>query len=114
MQAAEISEKAGPLVQLFRASHPTTPIILAEGTPAGGLWFGDSQAQRQQANNNALHNVYETLSPTDPNLHYVQSVDLFGSNPLVQPTVGGTHPSDLGAHDVATYYTSSLPSIIKE
>lgn len=37
MDGASISSSTEPLVQYFRThGHPTTPIILAEGTPAGG------------------------------------------------------------------------------
>ena len=51
----------------------------------------------------------------DANLHYVFSADLFGATgPLICPTVKGTHPSDLGASDVASFYASFLQTILPE
>eukprot|EP00035_Acanthoeca_spectabilis_P007412 m.136418 g.136418 ORF g.136418 m.136418 type:complete len:830 (-) comp13943_c0_seq1:293-2782(-) len=111
MGAAEIAEKTGPIVRQLRAARPSTPIVLAEGTPAGSLWFGGDQSQA--ANNAALRKAFGELTPTVPNLHYVHSASLYAaSGSEVSPTVGGTHPSDLGAHDVAAFYASFLPGIL--
>ena len=38
--------------------------------------------------------------------------ELFGSNPYVSPTVGGTHPSDLGHREIANYYAAYLPPLL--
>jgi len=40
--------------------------------------------------------------------------ELFASNDYVNPTVGGTHPSDLGHREIATFYSSYLPTILKD
>ena len=51
-------------------------------------------------------------------LHYVHGYQLFageeGEGKLTNPTVGGTHPSDLGQYDMADFYTKFLPTIIGE
>ena len=113
MRAAEISRKAGPIVAQLRAQHPATPIVMVEGTPDGTDWF-TSKESNQQANNVALRAVYETLRANDANLHYVFSAQLFGTGgALINPTVGGCHPSDLGAFDVADFYARFLPGIMR-
>lgn len=112
MQAAGITEKTAPLVKLLHVAHPTTPIVLAEGTPDGDLWFGEPAHASQQANNEALKAQYEVLKKVvDANLHYIRSEALFAptSADFENPTVGGCHPSDLGARDVASArYSFSL------
>jgi hypothetical protein len=112
MGAAEITAKTAPLVQLIRATRPTTPIILAEGTPAGGGWLDESDGVKMQANNAALRAAFDSLSHSDAHLYYVDSASLFAETPLDSPTVGGCHPSDLGAHEVASFYAKFLPPII--
>jgi hypothetical protein len=47
----------------------------------------------------------------DKHLSYVYGKDLFKS-PLVNPTVGGTHSSDLGQYMIADYYVKYLPIVI--
>jgi len=43
MQGASIARNVQPLVRYFRAhGHPTTPIVLAETTPAGAYWVSVS------------------------------------------------------------------------
>eukprot|EP00037_Helgoeca_nana_P028974 m.344136 g.344136 ORF g.344136 m.344136 type:complete len:811 (-) comp27878_c0_seq1:173-2605(-) len=112
MNAAEIALKAPLLVRQLRAAHPTTPIVLAEGTPAGGGWFGEDASQT--ANNRALQAAYTALAPSDTRLFYVNSSSLFAPTGTDSPTVGGCHPSDLGAHDVASYYVQFLPSLLTD
>jgi hypothetical protein len=109
MAAAAVSRKAGPIVAQLRASHPVTPIVLAEGTPHGTGWFYPTH--REAGVNAALRAVFESPTAHDRNLHHVRAADLFaGTGPLVNPTVGGCHPSDLGARDVADFYTKFLRS----
>eukprot|EP01052_Picozoa_sp_SAG31_P000653 SAG31_NODE_19_length_35031_cov_42.510707_4_plen_745_part_00 len=111
MNAAEVRHKAGPIVSQLRDAHPTTPIVLAEGTPDGTEWFYSTH--REEHINSALRTVYESLK-ADKNLHYVESSRLYNSTgPLVNPTVGGCHPSDLGAQDVATFYIDFLRLILQ-
>ena len=91
MQAAEITRKTAPLVKLLRAAHPATPIILAEGTPDGDLWFEKSHS-RQQANNAALKAQYLKLKAAgDSKLFYVESAPLYQLTNVdyENPTVGG-------------------------
>ena len=54
---------AVPLVKYFRANgHPTTPIVLAEGTPSGTDWAApDASATQQGANAIALAAAFKSL-----------------------------------------------------
>jgi hypothetical protein len=57
----------------------------------------------------ALMDAYNQLQAEgDPALHYVRGSQLFagqeGEGLLANPTVGGTHPSDIGEYDMAAFY----------
>lgn len=113
MQPEEITAKTGPLVAQLRSAQPTTPIVLAEGSPDGDGWFEASHGT-QQANNAALRAVFQQLKGADSQLYYVGSDELFAASrgSLENPTVGGCHPSDLGAQQVAAFYTKLLPALL--
>ncbi|XP_065184975.1 uncharacterized protein LOC135815587 [Sycon ciliatum] len=113
LQGDSVAKLTQPLVKYFRQKHPTIPIVLAEGTTYGDFWLHGGTYEGQQAKREALHTNYLALVKAgDKNLHYVNGSNLFGVNSLINPTVGGTHPSDLGHHDVAEYYLQFLPSIL--
>ena len=82
------------------------------GTPAGGDWLDEADGVKMQANNDALRAAFSSLSPSDPHLFYVESKSLFAETPLDSPTLGGCHPSDLGALEVANFYSKFLPTVI--
>ena len=113
LDGASVARLIQPLVKYFREKHPTTPIILAEGTTYGDFWLHGGVFEGQQAKRTALRNGYEALvAGGDHNLHYVNGSALFGAMSTINPTVGGTHPSDLGHHDVASFYINYLPTIL--
>ena len=108
-----VAKLTQPLVKFFRKTHPTTPIILAEGTTYGDFWFEEGTRDGQLAKRQALRKAYEELvAGGDQHLHYVYGDLLFGNNSVINPTVGGTHPSDLGHHDIASFYLKYLPTIL--
>eukprot|EP00756_Hemistasia_phaeocysticola_P002928 Hpha_TRINITY_DN11965_c0_g2::TRINITY_DN11965_c0_g2_i1::g.20445::m.20445 len=118
MQASQITERAVPLTQRIRSQlGPNVPIILAEETTAGGEWMRPSNSAQKQKWA-ALRKAFDQLSPSDPNLHYVKHEDLYNfpydSDGVIQPTVGDTHPSDLGQKAVADYYIGFLPGLLKK
>lgn len=103
-----------PLVRYIRQHQPTVPIVLAEGTEYGDDWLGTGQYIGQEAKRQALRKGYENLvSSGVKGLHYVRGIDLFAARPFVNPTVGGTHPSDLGHREIAEFYTNYLPTILE-
>ena len=113
MHASMVANRTAPLVRYLREhGHLTTPIILAEGTPYPGQWMNGPPFP-DQPKDDALRAAYESLvSSGDKHLHYVHSSDLFKS-PLVNPTVAGTHSSDLGQYEIADFYVKTLPGILQ-
>ncbi len=115
MGAAQVANRTGPLVHYLRAhGHKATPIVLAEGTPYPAEWLNGAPFS-DAAKNAALKAAYEILvAGGDEHLHYVESADLFrpAAAGLVNPTVGGTHSSDLGQYMIADYYVRALPRIL--
>jgi hypothetical protein len=114
MDAAEVTERTGVLVKYLRQEHPAAPILLTAGTTYGNHWAypngNDAKRAALQAQYNALtaageKNLYVMLNELD---------QLFAKEPFVNPTVGGTHPSDLGHREVATFWASFLPPMLKD
>ena len=112
MEAVNVTQNTVPLVKFLRAKHPTVPIILAAGTWYGDHWFDPSRNDEKRA---ALIVEYDKLvAAGDPNLHLVanEKDELFDGDALINPTVAGTHPSDLGHYEIANFYTKLLPTLL--
>ncbi len=127
MNTAQVVNRTIPLVQYLRANgHPTTPIVLAEGTPTPADWLNDNATGTwSNPKNAALREQYNKLlaagGAASKNLHYVSANDLFdfdlkdGSGTEgrdVNPTVCGIHSSDLGQYMIANFYAKFLPPIV--
>ena len=113
MVAEAVKNNTIPLVEALRSSklHQNTPIILAEGTPYPAEWF-HGLPYADAPKNQALKDAFNTLVANGiQNLHYVKGQDLF-KNPLINPTVGGVHSSDLGQYEIADYYTGFIPTVL--
>jgi hypothetical protein len=117
MGAELVANRTAPLVRLLRANgHATTPIVLAEGTPAPGDWLASSlSGDWADARNDALLAAYHSLTAAgDTGLHYVRAADLFRyrPDPTANPTVCGVHPGDLGQYEMAEFYAHFLPTLL--
>lgn len=117
MNASEVTTKTAPLVHYLRANgHPTTPIVLAEGTPTPGDWLASSiSGDWSNPKNAALRSAYDGLKAAgDTHLVYVASEEFFQFKPapLDNPTVCGVQPADLGQYQIAAYYSALLPSLL--
>ena len=79
MNPTSIAQNAIPLVKLLRQQHPTTPIVLAEGTDWPATWLrGDTQ--HVSGKRAALSAAYTNLTSGiggDKNLYLVQGGDLY-------------------------------------
>jgi hypothetical protein len=110
MDGPTIAKSAPPLIKYFRANgHPKTPIVLAEGTPAGGEWLLPATSASMESKRAALRGAYEAAAPSDPNLHYVNASQLWPEHWHESPTVAGCHPTDEGGELVAAFYTKMIP-----
>lgn len=115
LDANSVAERIEPLVRFIRQHQSTVPIVIAEGTEYGDDWLGTGVYKGQEAKREALHKGFENLVNSGvKELHYVRGTDLFAARPLVNPTVGGVHPSDLGHREIANFYTSYLPTILED
>ena len=74
MDGLTITANAPPLLSYFRKNgHATTPIVLAEGTPAGGEWLLPATRAGMESKRAALRQAFEAAAPTDPHLYYVSA-----------------------------------------
>ena len=69
--------------------------------------------------NAALKASYENLTASGvKNLHYIKGEDILGGSEgegkWFNPTVGGTHPADVGQYDMADFYTGYLRTLLGE
>ena len=102
-------------MQYLRAHGlPTTPVVLAEGTPFGRNWAVPASNASQAASNAALRAAYETLvAAGDSHLHYVETASLFGPAATEDSgTANALHSTDAGMHDVAAFWIGFLPTLI--
>ena len=119
MKAATVAAKTVPLVKYLRAhGHAATPIVMAEIPPkCESMWFNTASLANNAAMNTALRQSYINLTAGgDTNLHYVYGYQILageeGEGAWANPTVGGTHPGDLGQYDMADFYAAFLPTIV--
>lgn len=113
MNGPSITANALPMLAYFRKNgHPKTPIVFAEGTPAGGEWLLPATRAGMAAKRNALRAAFETASPSDPNLHYVNASSFWPEQWLESPTVAGCHPTDEGGELITEFYTKMIPKWI--
>lgn len=103
-------------MKYIRAALPDTPIVLSEGTTYGAAWYSNKTATVQQGKRTNLRAAYEALVQAgDGNLYYVEGPDIFdsaGEGDLENPTVGGTHPTDLGMQGFRAVYDKLLPTLL--
>lgn len=113
LSANQVTERTGPLVRYLRANgHTTTPIVLAAGTTYGDHWV---RPERNDEKRTALEAEFHKLvAAGDRHVHLVanRNDELFGYDEMINPTVGGTHPSDLGHREIASFYETYLPTLL--
>ena len=79
---------------------------------AGDHWVEPGANDAKRA---ALEAEYAKLiAAGETNLHLVANRDnaLFAYDELINPTVGGTHPTDLGHREIAAFYEQYLPKLL--
>jgi len=115
MNATLVTNRTIPLVDYIREKHPTTPIILVAGTWYGDHWFDPTPNDSKRQ---ALVEKYnELIAKTgDKDLYLIENSkdELFNEEVLINPTVGGTHPSDLGHMEITKFYTKYLNDLLKK
>ncbi len=111
MSAAEVSERAGPLVQTLRKRHPRTPIVLAEDPTYCHAFLVPDVRQRTLDRRAALRKVYDGLAADKvANLHYLTGDKFYGADG--EATVDGVHATDLGFLRLADAYQPVLAPLL--
>lgn len=95
MVAAEVAERAEPLVRQIREARPGTPIVLVEDRTYGYAWVKASSRERHQTSRAALIRAFDHLVASGlKHLHYLEGAALLGDDD--EATTDGSHPNDLG------------------
>eukprot|EP01060_Flectonema_neradi_P039204 TRINITY_DN8534_c0_g1_i1.p1 TRINITY_DN8534_c0_g1~~TRINITY_DN8534_c0_g1_i1.p1 ORF type:complete len:755 (+),score=134.45 TRINITY_DN8534_c0_g1_i1:71-2335(+) len=119
MGPTSITNNTQPLYHFIRtfnnSFHAETPILFVAGTDYGSFWSNPASNNNKRAALEAQINDIQKQK-YDPNLHLFlnRNNELFAKDMFINPTVGGTHPSDLGHREIARYYTTYLPQFLKD
>lgn len=109
----DVAERVEPFVDILRAAHPETPIVLAEGITYNNAILVQSNAHENTHSWRALRNAYENLlNRGTRNLYYQIAQGQLGFDG--EGTVDGVHPTDLGFIRQAEVYRLMLENIILE
>jgi len=111
LNAELVTERTSPLVRFLR-NHTNAPILLVAGPNYGDYWISNSSNVSKRK---ALKEQYESLlSEGIQDLYFFEngSDELYFRDPYVNPTVGGTHPSDLGHREIAVFYREYLKQFL--
>ena len=93
----DVAERVEPFVEILRAAHPETPIVLAEGITYNNAILVQSNALENAQSWKALRIAYENLLNRGiKHLYYQMSEGQLGFDG--EGTVDGVHPTDLGFH----------------
>lgn len=110
--AAEVADRLPRFLDILRARHPDTPILLVEtpGFPDAG--FVSRRSVRQSETNGQLKRIFdERTAAGDRALIYVPAGDLLGTDG--EATVDGVHPTDLGFLRIADALEPHLRRVLK-
>ncbi len=108
----DVAERVEPFVEILRAAHPETPIVLAEGITYNNAILVQSNALENAQSWKALRTAYENLLNRGiKHLYYQMAEGQLGFDG--EGTVDGVHPTDLGFHRQAGVYQLMLENIIK-
>lgn len=112
MTAAEVTERAGPLVATLRKAHPETPILLVEDRTYANAFLVEAQRERNETSRAALRVVFDKLiADGDKNVHYLRGELLLDEDG--EGTVDGSHPTDLGFVQHADAFEKVLRPLLK-
>lgn len=95
MSSEMVAERLERFVQILRAAHPATPIVLVERAERGDGLFVATHPEKYVGANARLREIYNRLVQAGQRrLFYVPAAKLIGTDG--EATVDGSHPTDLG------------------
>lgn len=100
-----------PCIDILRASHPGTPILLVEDRSYADSFLVTAKRERNETSRQALQKVYEALKAAgDENLYYLKGEHLLGDDN--EGTVDSSHPTDLGFMRQADAFAAVLAPLL--
>ncbi len=112
MSVEQVSERLEKFVQILRAAHPATPILLVERVERGEGLYAKSRPAGYVGANARLRAIYDRLVRAGQRkLFYVPAAKLLGTD--CEATVDGTHPTDLGFMRMADTFEPVLRRALK-
>ncbi len=113
MTAADVTARTKPCVDILRAAHPHTPIVLVEDRSYADSWLVPGKRERNRSSRAALKKVFAELQQAGVrNLYYVDGDALLGDDN--EATVDSSHPTDLGFVRQATVFAKTLRPLLPE
>mgnify|MGYP002622655452 CR=1 FL=1 len=108
--AEEVLARTKPCVEILRAAHPETPILLVEDRSYADSFLVVGKRERNETSRAALRQVYEELKAAgDEQLFYLEGAHLLGDDN--EATVDSSHPTDLGFMRQADAFAEVLEPI---
>ena len=112
LDAAAISTRTAPLVEILRKARPDTPILLVEDRRYTDDWIRPVKNAHNDINHAALRTAFDGLVAAGvPGLHYLGGGNLLAEDG--EGTVDSSHPTDLGFVDHARAFTRVLDPLIR-
>ena len=113
MVAAEIKERAEPLVKKLRAAHPDVPIVLVEDRTLQGAFLTQGQMEWYHLKDRAeLKAAFDRLQHEGvKNLFYIPGEHLLGDDG--EGSTDGSHPNGLGFARQAKIFAKVLEPLLK-
>lgn len=112
INADVVLERTKPCIEILRAAHPNTPILLVEDRSYSDAFLRTSKRERNETSRAALRKVFEQLiSEGDKNLYYLHGDHLLGDDN--EGTVDSSHPTDLGFMRQADAFEEVLRPILE-
>lgn len=113
MNADAVAARTIPLIKQLRAARPDAAIVLVEDRFYTNGWIVPSQRERNETNQKALREAYDSLIAEGmKRLYYVPAADLMGDDS--EATVDSSHPTDLGMMRQAKVITTVLREVFGE
>lgn len=111
VSAEQVTARTSPCVEILRAAHPKTPILLVEDRSYANAHLLIGRRERNETSRRALRKVYEELEAAgDRHLYYLQGEHLLGDDS--EGTVDSSHPTDLGFMRQASAFAEVLGPIL--
>ena len=108
-----LRETLGPFIDILRATHPATGILVVSRIRFAGDRVHEAQRRARQATLRYQRNAVRRLRALgDQNVFFQDGSRLLGSRDE-EGTVDGVHPNDLGFHDIADGLTPVVRRLLQ-